>query len=80
MIRRKNSSALLLIRIESMFKYFIDSTIVTVCGIATAYFWGEHVKPGTGLISVFIAGILAILEISLSFDNAVVNAMKLEKM
>ena len=61
-----------------MIKYFIDSIIVTVCGICGAYFWGEHVKPGSGLMAVFIAGILAILEISLSFDNAVVNAMKLE--
>ena len=32
------------------------------------------------LICVFIALVLGILEISLSFDNAVVNAMKLEKM
>lgn len=63
-----------------MWKYFIDSIIVTICGILVAYFWGEHVKPGSGLLSVFIAGILAILEISLSFDNAVVNAMKLENM
>ena len=63
-----------------MYKYFIDSIIVTVCGITAAYFWGEHVKPGSGLMAIFIAGILAILEISLSFDNAVVNAMKLENM
>lgn len=63
-----------------MIKYFVDSIIITICGIATAYFWGEHVKPGGGLLAVFIAGILAILEISLSFDNAVVNAMKLEHM
>ena len=68
-----------------MIRYFIDSIIVTVVGVAVggiaiAYFWGEHVKPGGGLLAVFIAGILAILEISLSFDNAVVNAMKLEHM
>ena len=63
-----------------MYKYFIDSGIVTVAGVAIAFFWGEHVKPGTGLLAVFITAILAILEISLSFDNAVVNAMKLEKM
>jgi len=63
-----------------MIRYFIDSIIVTVCGLATAYFWGEHIKPGGGLLAIFIAGILAILEISLSFDNAVVNAMKLEHM
>lgn len=63
-----------------MLKYFIDSIIVTVVGVLGAYFWGEHVKPGAGLLAIFIASILAVLEISLSFDNAVVNAMKLEKM
>ena len=63
-----------------MYKYFIDSIIVTILGVITAYFWGEHVKPGSGLMAIFIASILAVLEISLSFDNAVVNAMKLEKM
>lgn len=63
-----------------MLKFFKDSIIVTILGIAGAYFWGEHVKPGGGVIAVFIASILAILEISLSFDNAVVNAMKLENM
>lgn len=61
-------------------QYFTSSYIVTALGIILAYFWGEHMHPGSGLISVFIVGILAILEISLSFDNAVVNAMKLEKM
>lgn len=63
-----------------MLQYFKESYFVTAAGLIAAYFWGEHVKPGAGLVSVFIACILAILEISLSFDNAVVNAMKLEKM
>lgn len=63
-----------------MYKYFTGSYILTIFGLLGAYFWGEHVKSGTGLICVFIASILAILETSLSFDNAVVNAMKLEKM
>lgn len=63
-----------------MIKYFNDSIFVTIIGITGAYFWGEHIKPGGGLMAIFIAGILAILEISLSFDNAVVNAMKLEHM
>lgn len=61
-------------------KYFIGSYIVTIVGIILAYFWGEHVHNGTGLLSVFIVLVLSILEVSLSFDNAVVNAMKLEKM
>lgn len=63
-----------------MLKFFKDSIIITILGIAGAYFWGEHVKPGGGLVAIFIASILAVLEISLSFDNAVVNAMKLENM
>lgn len=63
-----------------MFKYFTGSFIVTVLGLIAAYLWGEQVHPGSGLVSVFIAAVLAILEISLSFDNAVVNAMKLEGM
>ena len=60
--------------------YFMGSYIVTVAGLTGAYFWGEHVHPGTGWLCVFIAIILGVLEVSLSFDNAVVNAMKLENM
>ena len=63
-----------------MVKYFKGSYIVTVLGLIAAYLWGEHVHGGSGLTCVFLASVLAILEISLSFDNAVVNAMKLEKM
>lgn len=63
-----------------MIQYFLGSYIVTIMGVFGAYLWGEHVHNGTGLTCVFIALVLAILEISLSFDNAVVNAMKLEKM
>lgn len=63
-----------------MFNYFLGSYIVTIFGIICAYLWGEHVHNGTGLTCVFVALVLAILEISLSFDNAVVNAMKLEGM
>ena len=63
-----------------MLEYFLGSYIVTIAGLIGAYFWGEHVHNGTGLTCVFIAMVLGILEVSLSFDNAVVNAMKLEKM
>jgi hypothetical protein len=63
-----------------MLKYFCSSYLVTILGLTGAFFWGEHVHKGTGLTCMFIASVLAILEISLSFDNAVVNAMKLEKM
>lgn len=61
-------------------KHFTGSIIVTITGLIAAYLWGEHVHSGTGFLCIFIAFILGILEVSLSFDNAVVNAMKLEKM
>ena len=63
-----------------MLKYFLSSYLVSILGFVGAYLWGEHVQTGTGLSCMFIAFVLAILEVSLSFDNAVVNAMKLEKM
>ena len=63
-----------------MHKYFIESYILTIVGLILAYLWGEHVQTGSGFICVFIALVLGILEVSLSFDNAVVNATKLKKM
>ncbi len=63
-----------------MLKYFSGSYLLTIVGVLCAYFLGEHSHPGGGLSSVFIVLVLAVLEVSLSFDNAVVNAMKLEKM
>lgn len=60
--------------------YFVGSYLVTIIGIILAYFWGEHINPGSGLVSIFIVLVLSVLEVSLSFDNAVINAMKLEKM
>ena len=65
---------------DVLMKYFTGSYIVTIIGLICAYLWGEHVHAGTGWLCVFIACILGVLEVSLSFDNAVVNAMKLEKM
>ena len=63
-----------------MLEHFLGSYIITIVGIIGAFLWGEHVHPGSGFASVFIVMVLAVLETSLSFDNAVVNAMKLEKM
>lgn len=63
-----------------MLKYFLGSYLVTAVGLIGAFLWGNHVHPGSGWQCVFIALVLGILEVSLSFDNAVVNAMKLEKM
>ena len=55
------------------FKTFGWSLAVTVLALITAFFYGG----GTALI---LCAILGILEISLSFDNAVVNARILERM
>lgn len=63
-----------------MIEYFLESYIVTILGLVGAFLWGEHTHPGSGIACAFIALVLGALEISLSFDNAVVNAMKLEKM
>src|SRR5574344_806069 len=63
-----------------MLQYFFGSYLVTILGVIAAFFWGNHIHSGAGLEAVFIALVLGVLELSLSFDNAVVNAMKLEKM
>lgn len=63
-----------------MWKHFGESIVLTIIGLFIAYFWAEHMHPGSGLMSLFIVMVLCVLEISLSFDNAVVNAMKLEHM
>ena len=54
-------------------QYFKLSFLVTIVCIVFAFLWG-------GVYGVFIALILGVLEISLSFDNAVVNASVLKKM
>lgn len=61
-------------------KHFKGSILVTIAGIITAFFWGLQKHPGHAFLCVFIVLFLSILEVTLSFDNAVVNAMKLEKM
>ncbi|WP_347313141.1 DUF475 domain-containing protein [Defluviimonas sp. SAOS-178_SWC] len=62
--------------------YFRWAFIVTAVGLALAFWlgWGyDHSLAGS--ISFFLIGaVLAILEISLSFDNAIVNANKLKEM
>lgn len=54
-------------------RYFIVSNIVTVIGLALAYMWA-------GWQGFLIAALLSIMEITLSFDNAVVNAVVLKDM
>lgn len=63
-------------------KYFTGSFAFTFFGLIASYFVG-HYYGGTvaaGLGALFIAIILAVLEISLSFDNAIVNAVVLKEM
>lgn len=62
--------------------YFRGSLLVTALGLALAAAVGFHLH-GTAAGAagtVFVAGLLAILEVSLSFDNAVVNASVMQEM
>ncbi len=63
-----------------MLNYFKGSFFITIIGIILAYFWAEHSHAGSGFMALFVVLFLSILEITLSFDNAVINAIKLEKM
>lgn len=54
-------------------QHFRLSLIVTVLCLGGAFYWG-------GVAGAFIALILGVLEVSLSFDNAVVNASVLKRM
>lgn len=56
-----------------LMQYYKTSLIWTAIGLGLAFWIG-------GPTGLFIASILAILEVSLSFDNAIVNAKELEHM
>src|SRR5690606_35408574 len=62
--------------------YFRWAFLFTAAGLALAFWLGWGYGHGlAGATSFFLIGVvLAILEISLSFDNAIVNANKLEQM
>jgi hypothetical protein len=60
-------------------KHFKLSFIVTALCLAAAGWWGySHSGLGGALTGIGIAAILAVMEVSLSFDNAVVNASVLK--
>ncbi|CAN5506164.1 DUF475 domain-containing protein [soil metagenome] len=64
-----------------LLKSFMGSILVTVAGLAIAFWLGfRDAGFSAGLSSLFLCGVLAVLEISLSFDNAVVNASVLNRM
>lgn len=65
-----------------MFKYIRGSIIITIIGLALAmgFEWYQTGSSSLMLQAGLTALILAVLEISLSFDNAVVNATVIKKM
>jgi hypothetical protein len=54
-------------------QHFKSSIFITIIGLCLAFYIG-------GVYALYITALLAILEVSLSFDNAVVNAKVLETM
>lgn len=54
-------------------RYFILPITVTIVGILTSFLWG-------GWEALFLTLMLSLLEISLSLDNAIVNATVLQKL
>src|SRR5512137_900316 len=67
---------------RSDLRYFTASIVVTVLGLAAGAAFGWYSRhTGAGIVStVFIVAVLSVLEVSLSFDNAVVNATVLRTM
>jgi uncharacterized protein len=74
-------------------KHFRGSLIVSLIALGIAFFWGGHealnrigggaswghpVVLKAALQTLFLTAILAVMEVSLSFDNAVVNASVLK--
>jgi hypothetical protein len=62
--------------------YFRNAFLVTGAGLGLGAFlgWGVSHSWAGVLSTLFIVAVLAVLEVSLSFDNAVVNAVVLRKM
>lgn len=65
-----------------MLRYFRGSILSMVIGLPFCAALGYYYHPtlGAAAQALFIATILAVLEVSLSFDNAIVNAVVLKKM
>jgi hypothetical protein len=60
-------------------KHFKYSFLLAIACLGLAGLWGaRHGGPGAGLTAMGIALILGVMEVSLSFDNAVVNASVLK--
>lgn len=70
-------------REKSTASYFTMSGVVTLVAMALGYAWGLYVSDGNvakALEMTILIGILGVLEVSLSFDNAIVNAKILKTM
>ena len=67
---------------KSMLGYFGWAFAVTLGGLALGALLGWNATGTLGGVATafFICAVLAVLEISLSFDNAIVNANKLKEM
>ncbi len=67
---------------KSNLSYFHGSFIFTFFGLIASAFIGYYYTPTAAgfLNALFITTVLGVLEVSLSFDNAVVNAMVLKEM
>ncbi|MGV1755488.1 DUF475 domain-containing protein [Rhizobium sp. A22-96] len=67
---------------KSMLSYFGWAFAVTLAGLALGALLGWNATGTLGGLATafFICAVLAVLEISLSFDNAIVNANKLKEM
>lgn len=61
-------------------RYFGGSVAFTVAALVGAYLLGAQAGPAAGLAATLTAALLGLLETSLSFDNAVVNAKVLATM
>lgn len=63
-------------------KHFRFSILFTIVCLALSAYWGFTHGPEAGLMTMFkvlaLTAILAVMEVSLSFDNAVVNASVLK--
>jgi hypothetical protein len=65
-----------------MWKYYKGSFIISILGLAAGAWVGHYYTGATSgaLNALFLVTVLSVLEVSLSFDNAVVNAVVLKKM
>ena len=62
-----------------MVREFWGAWLVSILALAVAFWIGSHANTGSAWTAVMAVLILGLFEVSISFDNAVVNAMVLKK-